>query len=91
MKASRPLRSVLRALVYHYCRHSPVRRGKVKLIFATRRVEIPYMVEAILSGGSRITADIVQFIESFGYRCQKITDDGLAKFKYDRNRSSAAE
>jgi hypothetical protein len=48
---------------------------------------VPYLLE--FTGHTQ--ADIVQFMESFGYRCQKITDDGLAEFKYDRNRSSAAE
>ncbi len=67
MKASSLLRGVLRALVYQYCRRSPVRQGKVKLVYATRRVEIHYIVEATLPGGSRITADLSDAVQRLVY------------------------
>ena len=58
---------MVRSLVYHYCRRSPVKLGKTKIISATRRLVTPHESEASLIGGGSILADLSDLVPRLLY------------------------
>ena len=63
MRPSTLIRSIIRGLVFVYCRAVPLEKGKGRLMMKMHRLVTPYRTEASIPGGGRMTLDLCDHIQ----------------------------